>query len=329
MRDAFALWKAATPRKALNYFVCNLSYLFSRITHRAVLAGSPSFVHIEPTNRCNLQCPECPTGKGFITRPRGDISMDNYSGILNSLSKSAFYFNLYFQGEPYLHQQLPEMIRLAKEKNLYVVTSTNAQKLDVSAARQTITSGLNRIIISFDGPDAEAYESYRKGGDWKKVILAVQHLTNEKAVQHSSKPLVILQCLLLKANENKKGEVIKLAHSLGADALEFKTLQLLDCTKASEILPTKESDTRYFQHSSPHYIPRKPRKHVCSHLFNSCVITWDGNVVPCCYDKNAEHSFGNLNNSTFQEIWKGSARRAFINKVIRNKPSIDICANCQ
>jgi len=51
-------------------------------------------------------------------------------------------------------------------------------------------------------------------------------------------------------------------------------------------------------------------------------------VVPCCYDKNAGHSMGNLNNLTFSNIWFGERYTAFRNIVIRSRKEIAMCRNC-
>ena len=41
-------------------------------------------------------------------------------------------------------------------------------------------------------------------------------------------------------------------------------------------------------------------------MWHSCVITWDGKVVPCCFDKDAHHTLGDLTQNSFSEIWNGS-----------------------
>ena len=60
----------------------------------------------------------------------------------------------------------------------------------------------------------------------------------------------------------------------------------------------------------------------------SCVITWDGLVVPCCFDKDAVYQMGDLKNNSFEEVWKSEPYKAFRTKVITNRKSIDICTNC-
>ena len=49
----------------------------------------------------------------------------------------------------------------------------------------------------------------------------------------------------------------------------------------------------------------------CWRLWHSPVITWDGLVVPCCFDKDAKHRMGDLKNKSFKEIWKHPEYRRF------------------
>jgi radical SAM protein with 4Fe4S-binding SPASM domain len=49
----------------------------------------------------------------------------------------------------------------------------------------------------------------------------------------------------------------------------------------------------------------------CWKMWHSCVITWDGRVVPCCFDKDAHYVLGDLRKQSFREIWNGDAYDEF------------------
>jgi radical SAM protein with 4Fe4S-binding SPASM domain len=64
-------------------------------------------------------------------------------------------------------------------------------------------------------------------------------------------------------------------------------------------------------------------------MWNSCVITWDGKVVPCCFDKDAAHSLGEAGkNQHFENIWFGPGYYAFRSSILQSRKQIDICRNC-
>ena len=85
----------------------------------------------------------------------------------------AHTLQFYFQGEPLLCKQLPEMIRMAHDVGLYTIVSTNAQALDEATAIALVEAGLSRIIISMDGFTQATYEQYRRGGDVEQVKAAI------------------------------------------------------------------------------------------------------------------------------------------------------------
>ncbi len=63
-------------------------------------------------------------------------------------------------------------------------------------------------------------------------------------------------------------------------------------------------------------------------MWNSLVVTFDGKAVPCCFDKDATHKFGNLNEQSFPEIWSNNQYNNFRKTLFTNRKSIDICKNC-
>jgi radical SAM protein with 4Fe4S-binding SPASM domain len=58
------------------------------------------------------------------------------------------------------------------------------------------------------------------------------------------------------------------------------------------------------------------------------VITWDGIVSPCCFDKDAKYKFGNIFVEKFKDIWTNNKYTNFRKAIIKNRKGIDICTNC-
>jgi radical SAM protein with 4Fe4S-binding SPASM domain len=63
-------------------------------------------------------------------------------------------------------------------------------------------------------------------------------------------------------------------------------------------------------------------------MWSGCVITWDGKIVPCCFDKDASHQLGSISEQTFSSIWKSNEYAHFRKSVLSNRKEIDICKNC-
>ena len=63
-------------------------------------------------------------------------------------------------------------------------------------------------------------------------------------------------------------------------------------------------------------------------MWHSCVITWDGKVVPCCFDKDAHHQLGSMEELNFNQVWRGEAYQNFRQSLIRSRSEIEMCKNC-
>jgi len=308
-------------------------YFVSRLMRRVIHWGGPASLSIEPTNCCNLHCPECPSGMNLLTRDKGIMDLALYQNLVDQLSPSLYYLNLYFQGEPYIHPQFTEMVRIAKSKKIFVSTSTNGHFLTPENARATIEAGLDKLIISLDGTDAESYEQYRAGGNFDEVITGIKEIVKQKKAGGSKKPRVILQFLVLKSNQHQVKHIRQLGKDLGVDNVELKTAQFHEFKEGNPLMPDDPRLSRYKKikpdtEDHPLYEIRNHMPNHCFRMWSSCVVTWDGAVVPCCFDKDATYRMGNLKEQAFEKIWKNEAYRKFRKKILSLRKSIDICMNC-
>ncbi len=296
--------------------------------NRVIQWGLPFNISIEPTTSCNLGCPECPSGLKSFTRDTGTLSVDFYNKFLHEVQRDLIYLYFYFQGEPYLHPDFLSLVKAASEKNIYTVTSTNAHFLSPRKATETVQSGLDRILISIDGASQETYESYRKGGKLAKVIEGTKNLVKAKSQLNSSTPHIIIQFLVVKPNEHEIPEILQLGKDLGVDEVKLKTAQVYDFKNGNELIPSIEQYSRYRKNEDGSYRIKNKLENKCWKLWHSCVVTWDGNIVPCCFDKDAKYEMGSLQTHSFQSIWENKNYKAFRGQLVKNRKSIDICTNC-
>lgn len=326
--DAINLLGKLNFRRLWNLLKVHSSYYLSRYSGRVVHSGNPFTFSVEPTTSCNLRCPECPSGLRVFTRPTGSISMELFQHLIDQTYKDLFYLILYFQGEPYLHPLFFKMVEYAHQKKIYTATSTNAHFLSDSLAKKTVESGLDRIIVSLDGADQETYEKYRVGGSYAKVIEGVENLVRWKKEMKSSTPHIILQFIVFSTNEHQLDEIKLLAKKIGVDQLDFKSAQVYGYEEGNSLIPENEKYSRYRKTGGNKFTINNPLNNHCLRMWRGCVITWDGLVVPCCFDKDAEHRLGDLKKQSFQEVWRGEAYAAFRRKLFTSRKEIDICRNC-
>jgi len=320
--------KFFTLRRGWNFVKLASSYLLTRLFRKTIHLGMPASLAIEPTTTCNLRCLECPSGLRSFTRPTGQIDLADFQKYMGQLYKDIFYLITYFQGEPYLHDDFFKMIEYAGKHKIYTSTSTNAHFLNQDYAEKTVRSGLNRIIVSLDGVDQETYSSYRIGGDLEKVIDGISNLIHWKKKLKSRTPYVVLQFLVLQTNEHQLEDIKVLGRSLGVDKVEIKSAQIYNFKNGNPLIPEQTQYSRYTKNSKGNYQIKSKLPDHCWRMWSSAVITWDGRLIPCCFDKDADHQLGSLKTDSFRNIWKGEAYRQFRRKVFSERGQIDICQNC-
>ncbi|GAB4141657.1 MAG: hypothetical protein Fur0041_16880 [Bacteroidia bacterium] len=248
--------------------------------------------------------------------------------MIDELSPHLLYLTFYFQGEPYLNPRFLDMVRYASSKRIFVSTSTNAHYLDDETARRTVESGIDRIIISIDGTTQESYSFYRIGGKLDKVINGTKNLIKWKKQLKSKTPEIVFQFLVVRQNEHQVEEIKRLAKTIGVDHLMLKTAQVYEYEDGNELIPNNDKYARYRLNNDGKWELKNKMENHCWRMWHSCVITWDGGVVPCCFDKDAQHKIGSLKTFSFRQIWNSQPYDKFRNNVLNARHEIDICRNC-
>jgi len=329
LNDTINLLSKLTPRRGFNALKVLSSYYISRMAGKPVQWGYPVSISFEPTTSCNLRCPECPSGLRAFTRPTGMLENSFFRKTIDDMHRELLYLIFYFQGEPFLNPSFLEMVKYASGKKIYTATSTNAHYLTDDNARKTVESGLDRLIISIDGTTQEVYQQYRVGGKLDKVLEGAKNIVKWKKELKSSKPFVVFQFLVVKPNEHQIEDVKKLAVEIGVDDVWFKTAQVYDYKNdPNGLIPGIDKYSRYKKNDKGEWQPKNKLANHCWKLWHANVITWDGLVVPCCFDKDAQHQLGDLSKQSFREVWENEQYREFRKQLMHSRKNIDICSNC-
>jgi MoaA/NifB/PqqE/SkfB family radical SAM enzyme len=323
-QDSLNLISGLTPKRLTNSAKVLSSYYFSRMIGRPAMRGLPISIAIEPTTSCNLRCPECPSGLRAFTRPTGMLSEALFQKVIDELAPTLSYLTFYFQGEPYLNAGFLNMVSYAVAKGIYTATSTNAHYLNESQARNTVASGLHRLIISIDGTTQEAYEAYRVGGTLTKVLEGARNVIKAREDLRLRTPHIAFQFLVVRQNEHQIADLYKIAKDVGVDQVLLKTAQIYDYEKGSDLMPLNGKYSRYKKNASGSYEIKNELLDHCWRMWQSCVVTWDGRVIPCCFDKDAHHVLGNVHSGSFRDIWFSDAYNDFRRNLMVSRKEIDM-----
>lgn len=309
--------------KAVNAFTSLSSYMAGTLMRRPIIAGMPPAVSFELTNHCNLRCPECASGSGMMTRERGFMDPALFERVVSELKPYLYYINLYFQGEPMMH---PDFFIFTRPLGtVRIVVSTNGHFLSEADAEKLVRSGIFKLIISLDGMDRDTYLLYRRSGDYEKVVQGIRNVSS--AIRSSGSHLKLeIQFLVNRHNEHQVQEARLFAGEVGA-SLRLKSMQVISSDNADEWMPSEYKYRRYTSDRNRLSV-KSTLPDRCLRMYLNPVITWDGMVIPCCFDKDAEFKMGDLNRESLGTIWKGEKYKSFRKAVLTGRKSIPMCRNC-
>ena len=252
---------------------------------------------IEPTNTCNLRCTFCFVTDG-MTRDGGFMDFNRFKKIIDDCTDLE-HLCMHNWGEPLLHKDIFRMIEYAKNKGVnYVVMNTNGTLLTDKMINRIVNSKLDIIRFSIDG-SAETFKRVR-GVELENIEKNIKKL---KIIKEKKRP------------ELKMGVVFTVEEDTEGDAEEYINHweKIVDHVRLQPKLITS------------------PRTEVCPEPFGKdygkLVVLWDGRVIPCCVDYNANLMIGNIQNDTIPNLWKSEKLNILREQHLKGEFP-DTCANC-
>lgn len=274
------------------------------------LCGGPIEITLESTAKCNLYCPMCP--RHVYTFDNENMDLDLYRKIVEQARDHVEFVWPYGIGEPMIHPRIFDMIRIARDAGIWTGISTNATLLDERRTNLLFESGLDYVILAFDGATKETYEKYRIGANYEKVRGNIQRFLDEK-LRRKSRIFVVLQMVMLSGNHQEVQAYRRLWSTPGVDEIRFKR----DEVQISEV--AIQGDRKNGQRHNPcHLLWRGP-----------LYIRYDAKAFPCCYMYD-DPPVGDLKQESLMDVWNGPAmiklREAHISGDLSAYPT---CMNCQ
>lgn len=293
----------------------------------------PRIIAIEATNRCFLRCKTCPI-PAHMTRGKGNMSMNTFRRLIDQIHWKVTKLSWNFGGEPLLNEHLFDMIKIAWQKGIPSKVDTNGMLLG-KFVEQVFTPGLKVLNIAFEGLSEESTSSFRMGYDFKLVLENIEKVCKWKQKYGLKHPDIYLNYLVKKNNEYEIEETIKVAKRMGVDFITLKSLNITPSAWLSEeefqaigneFLPVKHTDLLRYERKNGKWIPKNTLSGFCTYLSNSITLTWDGKVLPCCFDFDGKMKVGDIREKSLEEIWISEEFLELRKKVIANQ--VGLCKNC-
>jgi len=187
--------------------------------------------------------------------------------------------------------------------------------MDKKDAELIVRSGLTSLKVAIDGCSQATYEKYRRGGNFDRAISNLSTLVEEKNRIGSETPHIEWKFLINRYNQDELLRAVKTANLIGV-RITFKLMDVWNEETWESKFHKKNSAPKIFGKkkkscSSPHSIedlqihPTLPNW--CKQLFNTMIINWDGNVLPCCNVYKTHFYLGNILEQDLEELWNSAA----------------------
>jgi len=311
--------------KRLNLFKSGTNLLHRRLAPWAW----PLHMNIELTNYCNLSCPVCPTGAGKVNRPKAAMDIGTFERLMDEVGPYLLTTSLWAWGEPLLHPQLAEVLRIAERHDVMSFISTNGQNLNNDSVIDALVSHPpGYLIVAIDGLTDETNSKYRVKARLGPALEGVRRLSELKRERALERPVLHMRYLAMKHNEHEIEQVRDFAYRNGFDLLTIRTLVVVDSPgeEHREFVPDA-GHLKAYDYVDGERVLRDDFICYWPFWFPSSLV--DGTIVGCDQDCNAQLPFGVLSEDvSFADIWLGEAA-AQARKVIRDDPdSLSFCRNC-
>ncbi len=296
-----------------------VSYSFGK----TFLKYPPLFYSIEATNVCNYRCKYCPQGNPEGQNfKKGQMSTVLFESILKQITQLKPVSQVYLtgNGEPLIHPDLEELIRLSNRHGLIPSFSSNGSLFSQERIKSLLGSGEFFLTVDFS-PSKEIYETYRKGGFWETVHANLKNL------------------LVLKKKSGRDHPKIEIRDmsTIAASSQKERQKSLFDLKSLFKDLPVDRFSQlkvhgwigNIDQSKIPSQVKTNKYK-LCTHPWSLFVITWSGEVLPCCRDFGAEYVIGKIDGEDgILDIWNDEQIKSLRRALVDKRPDrINICENC-
>ena len=272
----------------------------------------PLQLDVEVTGRCNLMCTHC------VRHSRrtniGDMSMELYKKIIDEGAKHGLFAMIpHWMGESFMHPELIDMIKYAKEKGvLDVRINTNCILLDKKTAVKLLDSGLDSIVCSIDAVEEETYNRIKFGSNFSLVNKNIEQLIKLRNQKGSMKPKIIVQMIDMSKTHEELTTFIDYWR-VRADKVRVATYQSPD---------GNPHDKNRVRNTPESIFP-------CSQLWQRLVVAWDGTIYSCIGNNACREPLGNVKETSLYDIWHSKKLNKLREKHKKyNADDIEMCLHC-
>lgn len=275
-----------------------------------ILYLSPTYIEIELTGRCDLNCVFC--YRNTLKKTRGEMDIAIFRRILANMASFKLPYSICFggSGEPLMHDNFYEIMDMALKEILLqnIIVETNGIYADNNYKNYLINANDVRIktIFNINGMNDETYAALHGKDYFNKVFQNIKDI--REAVTNNEN--IFIQIMKINETESFLDKYY--------DFWEKNKIPIILQKQNTYIGKIKD---RRYSDLSP--LERTP----CWHLQRDLNILSDGRVCFCKQDVEGEFSGNSISDRTIEEIW-GKACEFFIRDYKKNYNQRPDCKSC-
>ena len=194
----------------------------SEASNAVSIVQPPRLLFWETTKRCNLRCVHC-RAEASEERLPGELTTEQALGVLDSIAEYAKPLMIFSGGEPLYRKDLFDLLAHSKKLGFRMALASNGTLIDASNARRIRESGVARVAVSLDGPNAQVHDGFRQvPGSFDKTLRALECLRAEGVSTQ-------INTTVTRHNLDLLPEILELAKGLGVDAFHIFLLVPVGC----------------------------------------------------------------------------------------------------
>ncbi len=189
----------------------------------------PSWVNVENTLRCNLDCIWCAQALVGSTRSGVDMPLPLFHRIAAEVLPRVSRLSFSVAGEPTIAPHFLDFLDVVNELDLTTELVTNGTALHRPGLLERLLPRLALMIVSIDGARAGTVERIRVGARFERLLANLGDFdAARRAKPVTARPELALAVTLSTANVAELPEVVALAAKVGAARVLGSWLQVLD-----------------------------------------------------------------------------------------------------
>ncbi len=282
---------------------------------------------IELTNRCPMRCVMCPRTE-HMTRPHGDMEVALFTQIVAEYARvnperaAVRPVWLHHFGESLLHPAFDRCLTIAREHGVAAGLSVNPLMLTDATRERLLAARPAKLLCSLDGHDDASFEAIRGlPRAWERSREQLLAFVRRKAELGVETELVVSMIDFGRNRESIERTRAFWSSQPGVDAFLAKPFTTWDGS-AGDIRALADGPGQGAVAGGPSWVH-------CDFPWDAMVVTWDGDVVPCCFDYDKKQPLGSLREQSLVEIWNGPAMQALRSEFLDNRVVNPLCRACE